>query len=371
MKFSQVIGHQKIKHNLIRNTNAGKVSHAQMFIGPRGSGKLAMALAYAQYVNCLDQQANDSCGKCRACIKSQKLVHPDIHYSYATIGSKAKSTDFAKEWRVAILQNPYLTPYEWLQHIKAENKQGNITKHECEDIIHKLNYKAFEGKYKVLIMWIPEYLGKEGNRLLKMIEEPAPNTLFLLVAENQDQILNTILSRTQMLRIPRLADAEIKQALIEIHQLNAVQAERIAAIAEGNYQEALQLINSEANDNQELLGVWLTACLKRQVVKTDQFIEQIAGVGRESQKNFLSYCLHFWRQCVFMQVVQPQQVTLSEQEVKLAQYINRALSIQQLEQIVDLFNKAFEHIGRNANPKVLFLNLSIQVTDIIMGQRSN
>ena len=220
MQFKEVIGQQKVKDYLLKSAQSDQVSHAQLFLGPEGCGNLALAIAYAQYLQCRNKGATDACGKCSSCIKANKLIHPDIHFSYPTVGSKAKSTDFLKEWRDAVEQQPYMNVYQWLQHIKAENKQGNITREECEAIIRKLSLRAYESTYKVLIVWMPEYLGKEGNRLLKLIEEPPVNTVFLLVAENANLILNTILSRTQQLRIHRLSDAAIKEALVERHQLS-------------------------------------------------------------------------------------------------------------------------------------------------------
>ena len=179
MQFQQVIGQGKTKEILRSMISSDRMSHALIFLGSEGCGKLALALAFAQYVLCSDKQENDSCGKCSNCIKSAKLVHPDIHYSYPTVGTKVVSTHLLPDWRKAMLENPYLNANQWLQSIGAENKQGNITKDECVEIIKKLSLKIFEGSHKILIMWLPEYLGKEGNRLLKMIEEPPPNTLFL------------------------------------------------------------------------------------------------------------------------------------------------------------------------------------------------
>ncbi|HNL07509.1 MAG TPA: hypothetical protein PKH93_08045, partial [Chitinophagales bacterium] len=200
MQFKQIIGQTNTKRYLMESAQHDHISHAQLFLGNEGCGALSLALAFAQYVNCSNRQTDDSCGRCSNCKKSQKLIHPDIHYCYPTIGSKAKSTDLLTEWREAVLKNPYMNVFQWLQHLKADNKQGNITAEECEDIIRKLSFTTYEAPYKILLLWMPEYLGKEGNRLLKIIEEPPPNTLFLLVAENANLVLNTILSRTQLLR---------------------------------------------------------------------------------------------------------------------------------------------------------------------------
>jgi DNA polymerase-3 subunit delta' len=205
MLFNEIPGQEEVKSQLIRSVNENRISHAQLFLGPEGSGSLALAIAYAQYISCTERKEIDSCGECSSCRKYQKLIHPDLHFSYPFIASKEKkvevSTDVIAAWREAIIENPFLGLEEWMQTLDAENKQPNINIAECHDIIKRLTYKSFESEYKVLIMWLPEYLGTEGNSLLKLIEEPPAKTLFILVAQNHDQILNTILSRTQLVKI--------------------------------------------------------------------------------------------------------------------------------------------------------------------------
>jgi DNA polymerase-3 subunit delta' len=199
MRFKDIIGQEAIKQRLINSVNENRVSHAQLFLGPEGSGSLALAVAYAQYLSCEDKQTDDSCGVCSSCRKYQKLMHPDLHFSYPFFAKHKDDTalTYIEQWRDAFTANPYLSLDIWRGYLEAENKQANINIAECHQIIKKLSFKPFESAYKILILWLPEYLDKEGNALLKVIEEPQPNTLFLLVAQNQDQILNTILSRTQ------------------------------------------------------------------------------------------------------------------------------------------------------------------------------
>ena len=363
MQFKEVIGQQKVKDYLLKSAQSDQVSHAQLFLGPEGCGNLALAIAYAQYLQCRNKGATDACGKCSSCIKANKLIHPDIHFSYPTVGSKAKSTDFLKEWRDAVEQQPYMNVYQWLQHIKAENKQGNITREECEAIIRKLSLRAYESTYKVLIVWMPEYLGKEGNRLLKLIEEPPVNTVFLLVAENANLILNTILSRTQQLRIHRLSDAAIKEALVERHQLSENAAHQIAIFAEGSYNKALELLSKSDNDNQELLIRWLGACLSNQVGILLQWGEEIAKLGRENQKNFIKYTLYFLRQCFLIRLGQVKTTALNNQELQFANQLMEKMTLEHFEAIISLLDDASYHVERNANPKILFLHLSIQIME--------
>ena len=239
---------------------------------------------------------NDSCGNALPAKKQLQLIHPDIHFSYPVItkksGEKPISTDFIKEWREFIATNPYGNVYDWLQFIGAENKQGNITADECNDIIRKLSLKSFESEYKILIMWMPEFLGKEGNKLLKLIEEPPPNTLFILVAENEDLILPTILSRTQLVKIPLLTNMEMEAALELNAGVKIEKAQQIAAIAEGNYREALQLLQHAEDDWQAMLREWLNAIVKTGPVAQVKWIDETAKMGREKQKQFLKYFIH-------------------------------------------------------------------------------
>lgn len=370
MLFKEVIGQHKIKRRLISGVKNNKISHAQLFLGREGSGKLPLALAYAQYLNCTNRQADDACGQCNSCVKAQRLIHPDIHYTYPTIGTKVVSTHFIKEWRIAIKNNPYLNIFDWLQHIKAENKQGNITRNECNEIIKKLSLTAYEGNFKVLILWGAEYLAKEGNTLLKIIEEPPKNTVFLLIAENEQLILNTIISRTQLIPVPRLSDEDISQYVQQQYQLNQQDALQIALLSDGNLHTALKMIGNENtknitdNMNAQLLQLWFTNILNLQAAYFLQLSENFAELGREAQKNFLYYTLLFIQQILYLKIVPNKTLMLNSEENRLAQAIIQQTNVMALEQLNTIINTAYANIERNANPRILFLNLTIQVSDI-------
>ncbi|RYZ29631.1 MAG: hypothetical protein EOO10_05720, partial [Chitinophagaceae bacterium] len=275
MLFQNVIGQREVKQHLVEMVQHNRLSHALLFLGKEGSGALPMALAFAQYISLLPAnngsadaslfgdpvevklpstaaEADAWMQKQSSFPKAEQMVHPDIHYSYPVITKKAGtppiSTDYASEWREFLQQYPYGNVYDWLQFIGAENKQGNITAHECNDIIRKLNLKSFESEYKILVMWLPEYLGNEGNKLLKLIEEPPANTLFILVAENESMILQTILSRCQLVKIPMLEPADVEQALIARNKTELNIARQVAGVSEGNYREALQLVQHADED---------------------------------------------------------------------------------------------------------------------------
>lgn len=396
MQFQSIIGQKETKEQLVQMVQHNRLSHALLFLGKEGSGALQLALAFAQYIVCKPQPAevdlfaapanekqetgqqetrNDSCAHCPACKKAAEFIHPDIHFSYPVIprkaGDKPVSTDYIKEWREFITENPYGNVYDWLQFIGAENKQGNITAHECNDIIRKLNLKSFESEYKILVMWMPEFLGKEGNKLLKLIEEPPANTLFILVAENEEMILPTILSRTQLVKIPLLSNLEVEAAL----ELNAgvamEKAQQIATLAEGNYREALQLVQHADDDWELMLREWLNAIVRTGPVAQVKWIEDAAKLGREKQKQFLKYFTHLLEQAIRLRVIAPtnekreayQQEAINNTD--FASRLNKLCDLSQQEAIINELDKASYYIERNANAKMLFHALSIRLYHII------
>jgi DNA polymerase III subunit delta' len=301
------------------------------------------------------------------------LVHPDIHFSYPVIpkksGDKPVSADYGSEWREFIGQYPYGNAYDWLQFIGAENKQGNITAQECNDIIHKLSLKSFESGYKILIMWMPEYLGNEGNKLLKLIEEPPPDTLFLLVAENESLILQTILSRTQLVKIPLPETAEISEALVARAGLGADQARQIAVLCEGNYHEALQLIHHADDDWQGVLREWLNAILKTGPVAQVKWIEEISKSGRERQKQFLRYFNHLLEQAIRLRCIDPVQLPIPDGEKDIALRLNKIADIGQQNAIIHELDNAAYYIERNAHAKMLFHALTIKLYHILAEKK--
>ena len=371
MSFSQVIGQTQAKQSLVELVQFNRLSHALLFLGHEGSGALPMALAFAQYVVCERTNGNseDACGICPSCIKASQLVHPDIHFSYPVIprkpGDKPVSADYSSEWREFIAQYPYGNAYDWLQFIGAENKQGNITSQECNDIIHKLSLKSFESGYKILLMWMPEYLGNEGNKLLKLIEEPPAKTLFLLVAENESLILPTILSRTQLVKIPLPETADIQKALIERARVGEEQARQIAILCEGNYHEALQLIRHADDDWQGVLREWLNAILKTGPVAQVKWIEEISKSGRERQKQFLRYFNHLLEQAIRLRFMETADLRIPDKEKEFALRLNKIADIAQQRAIIEELDRAAYYIERNANAKMLFHALTIKFYHII------
>jgi DNA polymerase III subunit delta' len=372
-----------------------------LFLGKEGSGGLPLAIAFANYISLNPAGAKNvevSAGASLfgeepvkvpavpstpdeadawmqqqpAYSKASGLIHPDIHFSYPVIpkksGDKPVSTDYISEWREFVKQTPYGNAFDWLQFIGAENKQGNITADECNEIIRKLSLKSFESEYKILVMWMPEYLGKEGNKLLKLIEEPPPNTLFVLVAENEEQILATILSRCQLVKIPLPDTNDISHALVTDYNIAPDSARQIAGIAEGNFRDALQLTQHAEEDWQALLRDWLNATLKGGPVAQVKWIEDVNKLGREKQKQFLRYFNHLLEQSIRIRVMGPDKIQLPDKEKDFAQRLNKIASVSQQQVMIEELDKAAYYIERNANGKMLFHALTIKLYHIIQDK---
>jgi DNA polymerase III subunit delta' len=419
MQFQSITGQKDTKEQLVQMVRHNRLSHALLFLGKEGSGALQLALAFAQYIVCntingkaamankqsanesslFGEEAqpvssgppsgparagtdgdgsNDSCGTCAACKKATALIHPDIHFSYPVItkkpGEKPVSADFIKEWRDFMVQNPYGNVYDWLQFIGAENKQGNITATECNDINRTMSLKSFESEYKILVMWLPEFLGKEGNKLLKLIEEPPPNTLFIFVAENDELMLPTLLSRTQLVKVPLLTNAEVAAALELQQGISKEKAQQLAAVAEGNYREALQLLQHTEDDWQALLREWLNAVLKTGPLAQVKWIEDTAKLGREKQKQFLKYFIHLLQMAIRLRAISSTASHTAgsfgqpSPDYDFALRLNKICSIGQQEAIITELDKASYYIERNANAKMLFHSLSIRLYHIISNK---
>ena len=363
MLFKDIPGQQAVKKRLINSVNEARISHAQLFLGPEGSGSLALALDYAQYISCLEKLPDDSCGKCSACTKYQKLIHPDLHFSYPFItkASAETSVNYIKEWRNAIAENPFMGIDQWMEYLDAENKQPNINIAECHAIIQKLVLKSFEAEYKIILIWLPEYLGAAGNSLLKLIEEPPAKTLFILIAQNYEQILATILSRTQLIKIPKLADEELKAYLID-NGCPQEKAGRIAYLANGNIAAAQQLLAEDDDDLESLFIQWFRLCYGRKGVEINDWIEQVANArfGRENQKSLLRFGLQVVRDCLMVNLEQTSIVKFESKHFELTKLAN-TINFENAPLIIKGFEQAIYHIERNANPKIMFLDLSIQM----------
>lgn len=382
MQFDEVIGQQFLKKELTELMQDNRLAHALLFLGKEGSGGLPLALAFAQLI--ITSLPGNLSGKKEEITSLfgdepvpsppvervlEVLFHPDVHFSYPVVtkkpGTPPLSTDYISEWREFIKSYPYGNLYDWLQFIGAENKQGNITAAECNDIIRKLNLKSFEGGYKVLIMWMPEYLGAEGNKLLKLIEEPPEKTVFLLVAENDAQILPTILSRCQIIKVPLLQTTEIEKALIERNKTIPETAAQIAAVSEGNYREALQMAQHADEDWQSLLREWLNAIMRTGPAAQVKWVEEVAKQGRERQKQFLKYFTHLLQLALRIAIMPQAGAQYPAKDLDFAVRLNKITGMEQQHAIMQELDNAAYYIERNANAKMLFTALTIKIYHII------
>lgn len=370
MLFKEIIGQQAVKERLIRSVREGRISHAQLFLGPQGSGNLALALAYAQFISCGNKLEDDSCGQCLSCVKYNKLVHPDLHFVYPVALSKDVriSTDVAVKWREVFLDNSYVTLFNWFELLDAENKQAVIGVEESAEILRKLSLTTYEAEYKIMIIWQAEKMNQAAaNKLLKILEEPPEKTLFLLVCESEDQLLRTIVSRTQLIKITKINENDLIEALVDRHSMSQGAAESTAHLADGNYAEALSLINENENAGQNLASFQklMRASLKFDAKAVMVWIDEIAVSGRERQKNFLNYALHIMRESLILNYADASLVKLGVDEQGFVKKFSPFIHSDNVEHFIDELNKAHHHMERNANAKILFMDLAFKFNELL------
>lgn len=374
MLFNQILGQENIKKHLQVSAENGRIPHAQLFVGREGSGTLPMAIAYAQFLLCNFSDNPEVCN-----IKCNKLQHPDLHFAFpVTTNDRVKkhpvSDLFLEDWRNFIAEQPYGNLFDWLQNIGVENKQGLIGVDEAEDIVKKLQLKSYEGGFKVMIIWMAEKMNTAAaNKLLKLIEEPPSQTVFLLVTEDEGQIINTIKSRCQAIHFPALSEEVIQQALIDQHQVAPAEATKIATQAEGSYNKAIHILHHDSNDLlfEEWFITWIRAAFKAKgnAAVIQQLIEwsnTIASSGRETQKQFLQYCLQFFRQALLLNYNAPDLVFLETKSPKFdlknfAPFVHSENILAIQKEVSD----ALYHVERNGNAKIILLDLSIKLTRLL------
>lgn len=372
MQFKNIVGQDEIKAALIQTVKEQRVSHAQLFLGAEGSGTLPMAIAYAQYISCTNKSESDSCGSCSSCIKYAKLVHPDLHFAVPVAKKRDEdknpvTENFLSQWREAIHENPYLNLFQWMEALEVENKQLIINARECDEIVKKLSFKPYESEYKVMIIWMPEKLfHSAAPKLLKILEEPSPKTLFILVAESYGQILPTILSRTQLVKFGKIKDTEISAALIEKFHVSPQDASTISHLSDGNFSEAIRLAadSSDESFSQKNFLPWMRLCFgafeKENMTKLVEKVDEFAKIGRERQKNFLSFSLYIFRECLMLHYTGGTLSKMGGRQLEEIQKFSRFVNEVNILQLTEEFNSAITDIERNVNPKTLFLDLSLK-----------
>lgn len=379
MQFSEILGQEHIKSHLTKSANLGRIPHAQLFVGPEGSGTLAMAIAYAQYIICSNQNA-ENLGSNEACnLKFNKISHPDLHFIYPTVSTeevktKPKSIDFITEWRQFLTENLYGSLFDWYQTLGVKNKQGEIRVDDAQEILKSLALKSYEGGYKVMIIWMADKLNTAAsNKLLKLLEEPTDKTVFILISENEEDIIQTIRSRCQVLHFNGLPEKTIAEALVLRENIDSKTAVKIAHQAQGNYNKALQLLqpDSESVFFEKWFVDWVRAAFRAKgnaaaIQDLIQWSEQIAALGRETQKKFLHFCIDMFRQALLLNYQTPSLVYIEPQVEKFklenfAPFVNG----NNINDIFQELSDAMYHIERNGNAKIILTDLSIKLTRLI------
>lgn len=373
--FKDIPGQALLKKQLIRSSSEGRVSHALLLHGPEGNSGLALAMAFAQYLQCTQPGQDDACGVCASCQKAAKMIHPDIHYIFPVVkGVKKEVADQSPEkskdpvsdqslasWREYILALPYPAMRTWMNALNVENKQGTIYKAEAESLLRKMSLKAFESDYKVVIIWLPEKMNATvANKLLKIIEEPPVKTVFLLVAQQTESILPTILSRTQLIRVPRFSDAETAQLLQTFFPEQSDQIHSLVPLADGNIVAAVNLLNEDeqVTFNREQFMAWMRLCYNYKGVDLIDWVTTIGRIGREQQKSFLGYGLHAIRENYLLNNGLDALTRMNTEERQFATRFNQFIHPGNIEYLLGIFSRAMQQIEMNANSRILFLDMS-------------
>ena len=371
MRFSDIVGQNNLASHLIDEVNNDKISHAQMFLGKTGYGSLPLALAFVQYLFCENKQKEDSCGECASCRKIDKLQHPDLHFSFPTVQTLAKiSNPVLGEWREQIAENAYFDLTTWIKKIDVKERKPIISVHESEEIIKKLSLRSYEGGYKVMIIWMAEEMNPScANKLLKIIEEPPNNTLFILLAETQEKMLQTIISRCQIVKVPRIKSEDMTAHLKAKLNVGGSNADSIVSRVEGDLLEALEMLgdHEEQDENRKQFIQLMRVCYKKSVLDMIQWSEDIASVSKEQQKIFLKYALHMFRQSMLRNYTEDHLTRVSEEEDQFLQKFSQFISGNNVFDFMKTFDEAHYHIERNANSKILFTNLCFNVMRYIHG----
>jgi DNA polymerase III subunit delta' len=374
MFFRDIIGQDVLKTRLVRVIAENRLSHAWLLFGAEGTGVLPLAVAFARYILCTSRGETDSCGICAGCRKNSKYIHPDLHFVFPVNKTRSidqdgvVSDDFMAEWRAFLLRNPYGRLTQWFDQIEIENKQGIINTEESKRLAGKLNLKSFESDYKVTIIWHPEKMNEQAsNKLLKLLEEPPDNTIFLLVSENPDPILSTVKSRCIPVKVPRISKNALTEALMNLNQLDQATAENIERLASGNYRKALDLI-SEAEDisyNFNKFRELMRNCFSRNIPGIVKQSEELASLTREKQKSFLEYGLSVLRESLALHFNAEEIVYISEEEQdftpKFAPYVNG----QNIVPLTEELNKAIQDVERNVNSRIVMLDLALKISALI------
>ncbi len=370
-KFSDIIGQEKVAEQLRRCVDENRLAHALLITGPRGNGKLAIAVALARYLLCENRGGGEACGVCPTCVKVDKLIHSDLHFVFPVKKKKSGGSDLAPvsddyiaEWRELLIKNPYFGYDAWLQKLDVDNQQPMIYERESGEILHKLSMHAREGGWKVVVIWLPEKMKEAGsNKLLKIIEEPPQRTLFVLVSEEPDHIIPTILSRTQRVEVPRIMQDDMQRALVARYGLTEPDAARIAQQSAGNIEKAEELLSLDEEKALylELFAQMMRAAYARSIRDMKAWSEKVASLGRERQKRLLEYCQRLIRENFIMNFKRDEMLYLSAEERNFSVRFSPFVNERNIFGIMEELSEAQRHIEQNVNAKMVFFDTALRM----------
>tara|TARA_B100001559_G_scaffold318786_1_gene326658 strand:- start:835 stop:1962 length:1128 start_codon:yes stop_codon:yes gene_type:complete len=368
MRFADIPGLKEEKKRLIDFFESDKIHHALLFFGLEGSANLPLAISFASYINCESRVGKDSCGECPSCVKMKKLIHPDLHLIFPVapspkITKEVVSDKYVESWRMCFLENPYMNVYDWFENYGIENKQPNISKDEARNIIRKLSLKPFESKYKINIIWLPEYMhNSTANALLKILEEPPGDTLFFLVSNNYQKLLKTILSRVQMFKVKRCEGDDIKSYLGKYNDVTEEEVESAIYLSGSNINTAEKILRDSSSDNLEYLKDWLRNCYSENYLEINKKLDWFNELSKIRKRAFLMYSFKMLREALVSKI-DLSLVKISEEEKKFITNFRQTLDLESLEDMILILDKYVRYLDRNANPKILFLDLSIKISN--------
>lgn len=373
MKFSEVLGHDLLKEKLVQMVAQARLPHALLFLGKRGNGAFPLALALAQFILCSNKKNNDACGDCPSCSSVKEMVHPDLFYTFPvfnkTSDKKYTSKDFINEFKSFIGKKPYSDVQSWIQSLTKENKQANISAEECSELSRKMMLRPILGGAKILIIWYAELLGHDGNRLLKLIEEPPKNSYIFFIAEDADKMLETILSRTQLIALKPYRSEQIEKALIQKGLSNA-KAKQVALIAEGNFDYASEKEQYNDVNHYEFMRAWLNALFTNSVVDLHKWTYEADQLSKENIKVFYQYALKFFEETIRFKFHSNESILpLDKNEIEIAKgLIKRNLNEEKLKQLSKILESCIYHLERNVYKKLLIYTTNLESQEVLLSK---
>ena len=368
MRFSKIPGLSNEKKGLVDSFNSNTIHHAMLFVGQRGSANLSLALAFATYINC-KSRGDDSCGLCSSCNKMDKLIHPDVNFIFPVapttkINKEIISDKFIESWRSSVIESPYLTVEDWFEIYGFENKQPNISKDEVRNLVKKLSLKPFESVFKINIIWLPEYLNiSTANAMLKILEEPPGNTLFFIVTNNHQKLISTIRSRVQLFKVKRFSDEDMKEYLSLSQSVSESEVDQAIYLSDGDLNKAEKYLYASNSEDLEKIKVWMRSCYTQNFQEINSQVEWFNSLSKIKKRTFLIYSLKLMREAL-VSGIDESLSKISDGEMSFISKFRTTLDSDDFEEIIIFLDESIRFLDRNANPKILFLDLSIKISNL-------